>query len=304
MPGIMLARPTFSWPGLVIGLLIGTIYCITNIYLGLKTGQISGAPIATAFFTTLLSNQLKLRLNGEQIMFTITVSTAVAIMSLAGGFVGPIPALTQLLGPEERVEGPISLSWLQLTTFAATLSLPGPMFAMLMRGHFLGSGRLDELPFPTATATAKVIRAYSDGMRDEDKDPALGSRVAADDRRSDQPTSESIAEDRNRCAICGISLSLIYVSIVLPSLRLFRSIRTDDSHVCIGRVNLAIPIRSQRTLAHQIRSQVLELGRLLPWCYWTRLHYRPSNRLRDVLGCNLRLDHPTLASAHHKLYHW
>jgi hypothetical protein len=120
-------RNTFSWPGVVIGLLTGTIYCITSIYFGLKTGQISGAPIATAFFTTLISNKLQLGLSRAEIMFAVTVSTAIAIMSLAGGFVGPIPALTQLLGPEEHADGPMKFSWLQLAIFAAALSGFGPI---------------------------------------------------------------------------------------------------------------------------------------------------------------------------------
>lgn len=222
---IPVQRPlsTFSWSGVAIGALIGTVYCITNIYFGLKTGHITGAPIATAFFTILISKSLNLGLRPGEIMFAITISTAIAIMSLAGGFVGPIPALTQLVEPKDDADAALKFSWLQLVVFAGALSGFGPIFALLMRGQFLGLSQRYGLPFPSASATAQIILEYAD----TDSESIVDSMVAPDDQSggSDPPGDVNVdpgpldsGEDaRDWIAGVGIAASLIYVSVSVQS---------------------------------------------------------------------------------------
>jgi uncharacterized oligopeptide transporter (OPT) family protein len=217
---------TFSCSGIVIGIVIGSLNCITNIYFGLKTGQISASPIAAAFFTILISKSLKLGLNPAEIMFAVTISTAMGIMSLAGGFVGPIPALTQLLDSKTQIDNRMKFSWLQLAIFAVALSGFGPIFALLMRGQFLGVSERRELPFPTATATAQIIIEYADTDGDTIVDPVLAPEEQPETANpsggelinAGPPDSET--GNRNWVAGLGIAIPLIHVSIFLLSVSL------------------------------------------------------------------------------------
>lgn len=141
-------------------LLIGSIYCITDVYFGLRTGRITGSPMATAF----LAKWFLPSMTEWDNMMVVCISTAVAVMSVAGGFLGPISALEFLVGPEDNKGGPLVLTRNQLLIWAVGVSIMGPLFAMALRAHFLetSEGQREALPFPSATAAAKVIHGYSD----------------------------------------------------------------------------------------------------------------------------------------------
>ena len=136
----------------LVGLLVGTLLCFTNMYFGLQTGWVTMGSIQCAV-TGFLIFRLCLPASSKPFgplenVVVQTVGVATATMPLAGGFVGIIPAL-EMLDPPVRLSGGQQLMWCAaLTYFGVFCAVP------LRRQTIL----VEQLRFPSGTATAKVIQ--------------------------------------------------------------------------------------------------------------------------------------------------
>uniref|UniRef100_A0A6U6KYX8 Oligopeptide transporter n=1 Tax=Odontella aurita TaxID=265563 RepID=A0A6U6KYX8_9STRA len=162
--------PQLTVRAVVVGLIIGTVLCFTNMHFGLQTGwvtmgSIQAAVVGFAVFKLCLPENCGGGTRGvpfgplENVVLQ-TVSVATATMPLAGGFVGIIPALG-MLDPPVRLTGRELLAW------CAALTYFGIFFAVPLRRQTI---LVEELPFPSGTATAKLIEVLhgkGDGSREE-----------------------------------------------------------------------------------------------------------------------------------------
>jgi uncharacterized oligopeptide transporter (OPT) family protein len=150
-------KGTLTLRGIVVGLIIGVLICLSNVYFGLQTGVINGMSLPSsvlgfAIFKA-ISRYLKHPLTSSENVFIETVAGAVGCMPLGAGLLTVIPALEKLLKPEEN--GPLSISWAQLLLWSVGLCFFGLIFAMPLREQFVVR---EKLPFPSSTATAIVIK--------------------------------------------------------------------------------------------------------------------------------------------------
>jgi uncharacterized oligopeptide transporter (OPT) family protein len=87
-------------------------------------------------------------------------------MPLTAGLVSVIVALESLITLLEG--GPLHFSYLDLTIWALGLSCSGTFLAMLLKNHILEQ---DNLPFPSANATAAVIKTlYNEELSSPDNE--------------------------------------------------------------------------------------------------------------------------------------
>lgn len=119
-------------------------------------------------------------------------------MPLAAGLVSIIVALEKLIEPSEG--GPLHLRWLDLSIWALGLSCSGTFLAMLLRWHIL---KQDNMPFPSATASAtmiKVLHSEESGTIDTEAtgaEPLLRAReldIAVGEDAEETPHYSSCAD--------------------------------------------------------------------------------------------------------------
>ena len=132
----------------LVGLFVGTILCFTNMYFGLQTGWVTMGSLQCAMVGfAILKYGGAAHFNPLENVVVQTVGVATATMPLAGGFVGIIPAL-QLLDPPVRLTVGEQLAW------CAALTYFGIFFAVPLRRQTI---LVEKLPFPSGTATSKLI---------------------------------------------------------------------------------------------------------------------------------------------------
>jgi uncharacterized oligopeptide transporter (OPT) family protein len=147
----------------VIGALLGIVFAVGNVYVGLKTGISDNATVTASILGFALCARLGKRpYSALENNITQNVSSSAATMPSAMGFLGSFPALT-LMGaqyPEWAV-----LLW------GGAIGLFGIALALPLRKRFVNE---DALPFPDAIATAEVINAmHTSGVRALGKAQAL-----------------------------------------------------------------------------------------------------------------------------------
>jgi uncharacterized oligopeptide transporter (OPT) family protein len=153
------SRTRLTLRGVVLGLIMGTIICPTNLYFGLQTGHVTGFPMAVAAISKGVCEALRMKesLRIEENAVVVAVSTTVGDMPMVAALVGVIPALEYLMEPEDG--GPLDLSFFQLLGWALGLCFFGPLLAMKLRELFVVHLKL---PFPWAQATVSVLRECHD----------------------------------------------------------------------------------------------------------------------------------------------
>lgn len=183
------ARCDLTVRSLIAGLVIGSLVCCSNMYFGLQTGWISmqsmqsallGYGLFAATHRTLGTRPLSVAEN----VIVQTTSVATATMPLAAGsccsglcaphiahcrpcdnrytscllspgLVGVVPALGMLTVEENPPHGPVNLSVVQLLLWSVALAFFGACFAPPLRQQTIVR---EQLPFPSGSATAYVIR--------------------------------------------------------------------------------------------------------------------------------------------------
>ena len=161
--------PQLTFRALAVGVVIGAIMSVSNLYVGLKTGWSLGASItavilAYAFFSTVQ------RIFPGGKTFTVlenntmqTAASAAAYMSSAG-LVSAIPALYMTTG--QILSGPTLIIWMW------ALSLLGVFLGVPMKRQMIGGERLK---FPSGIACAETLRSmHSHGAEAMQRARALG----------------------------------------------------------------------------------------------------------------------------------
>jgi uncharacterized oligopeptide transporter (OPT) family protein len=118
-----------------------------NTFFGLRTGSVTG------YFIPWPSLQsLSARLTNAQGAVAITVTVTMATMPMVVASLGIIPTLQFLTAPRE--DGLVILTAFRHVVWAQGIAYFLLFFAMPLRDQFLNQ---DNLPFPSATATAMII---------------------------------------------------------------------------------------------------------------------------------------------------
>jgi uncharacterized oligopeptide transporter (OPT) family protein len=148
-------EPELTLRAVLSGALLGVVFAIGNVYVGLKTGISDNATLTSAILGFALCRGLAKRsYTPLENNITQTVSSSAATMPAAMGFLGSFPALTML--------GHQYPSWV-LLGWGGSLGLLGILLALPLRAHFLSD---ETLRFPDAVATAEVIQAmHESGAR-------------------------------------------------------------------------------------------------------------------------------------------
>ncbi|KAF9790276.1 OPT oligopeptide transporter protein-domain-containing protein [Thelephora terrestris] len=143
----------FTVRAVVLGLLIGTLLCYTNLYFGLQTGWVSMMSLQSALIGFLLSRVLASSLTPRENVVVQTTAVATGTMALAAGFVGIIPALG-LLNIDQDGIPPIHLSWPASLAWSFAIAYYGILISPPIRKQVIIK---EKLPFPSGTATAQLI---------------------------------------------------------------------------------------------------------------------------------------------------
>jgi uncharacterized oligopeptide transporter (OPT) family protein len=207
----------FTRRAVCLSLFLGIAGSAMNTFFGLRTGSVTGYSIPFAFIAKSVCTSLS---NAESAV-VITVAVTMATMPMVAASLGVIPALQFLAGPRE--DGPVVLTAFRHIAWAQGIAYFPLFFAMPLRDHFL---KQDDLPFPSATATAMNI--------DEMATQAALSKPCAQSNDGFDTTSEAyprrsehVPETRGRMGDVEVSrvmtffipvaLSGVYVSLPLPS---------------------------------------------------------------------------------------
>ncbi|KAK9762552.1 OPT superfamily [Basidiobolus ranarum] len=147
--------PHFTLRAILVGLMIGSVLCFSNMYFGLQTGWISMMSLQSSLLGFVIfkpfQRWMQVKFGVAENVILQTTAVATATMPLAGGFVGIIPALTLLTADEG---GPIVLSSFQLIIWGLGIAFFGVFFAIPLRKQTIIK---EKLRFPSGTATAQMI---------------------------------------------------------------------------------------------------------------------------------------------------
>ncbi|RKF56301.1 putative oligopeptide transporter [Erysiphe neolycopersici] len=147
---------SFTLRGILVGLMVGSITCFSNMYFGLQSGWISPMSMPSALmgfvFFKSISKHLDLPFSPVENVLIQSVSGGMGTMPLGCGLVGIMPALNFMLTPEEQ--GPIILSHWKLILWSLGLCFFGVIFAVPLRKQVIIR---EKLKFPSGTATAIMI---------------------------------------------------------------------------------------------------------------------------------------------------
>lgn len=132
----------------VLGVASGTLVAAMNVSFGLKAGWTQGGSLIAAVAGIGATRALRLRgMTAQEANVCQTVASAAGSMTMAGGLVGPIPALYLLDKP---------LDFWTLTLWGASVALFGIFFAVTLRSQLLIDAGLR---FPSGTATFEAIHS-------------------------------------------------------------------------------------------------------------------------------------------------
>jgi uncharacterized oligopeptide transporter (OPT) family protein len=125
----------FSLRAVAAGLFVGVLVNLSNTYYGLRIGVASQMSMVSTLLGfigfKLISRYLTAPLTPAENVLLLSVSMATGCMPVTAGFVGIIPALEYLIGPEEN--GPLRLSFDSLIFWSIGLSFFGLIFAAAFR---------------------------------------------------------------------------------------------------------------------------------------------------------------------------
>ncbi|KAJ2907123.1 oligonucleotide transporter (OPT oligopeptide transporter) [Zalerion maritima] len=150
---------SFTVRALLVGVLVGTVICFSNMYFGLQTGWISPMTMPASLLGFGIFKLMDgwgwlggLAFSPVENVLVQTVAGSMAIMPLGCGFVGVIPAMSFLLTPEES--GPVVFTLPQSLIWSLGLCYFGVLFAVPLRKQVLIR---EKLRFPSGFSTAVLI---------------------------------------------------------------------------------------------------------------------------------------------------
>lgn len=143
----------------VVGLIIGSIICITNFQFGFQSGWVSMMSLPAALLAFAIFKVLPIGLSKNftdvENVFVQSIAVAVGTGPLCYGLVGIIPAMEKFMTAEESgMDGELKFSLNQLMIWSLGLGLFGVFFAIPLRKQVIVK---EKLPFPSGSATATLI---------------------------------------------------------------------------------------------------------------------------------------------------
>lgn len=148
-------EPTFSWRGVLMGILIGAIISFASVYYGLQSGKTNSMPLPSALlgyvcFKPLLP-YLKTPFNPKENVLVMTVAASMGGIPVTTGVTGIIPALEYLLSAADN--GPLKFPLTRLFLWSLGVCLFGVVLPVPLRAYFVKHSRLR---FPTGTASTFI----------------------------------------------------------------------------------------------------------------------------------------------------
>ncbi|KAI8639736.1 OPT oligopeptide transporter protein-domain-containing protein [Parasitella parasitica] len=116
----------------VVGLVIGSLMCFSNMYFSLQTGCISMMSLQASLLGFAIFKPCHVSFGPKENVYLQTVAVATATMPLAAGFVGIVPALSQLT-TSDLSTGPLKLPAWKLIVWSLGLAFTGVFFAIPLR---------------------------------------------------------------------------------------------------------------------------------------------------------------------------
>lgn len=166
----------FSFRSIIVGLLIGVLLNLSNMYYGLQAGSSMQMPAVSGLLGFAIFHvfrgQLRTPFTVSENVLICSAATAVGCMPVTAGFIESLPALEFVLSGANG--GPIHPTNMQFIGWSLALSYFGIAFAVLFRDRFVLKR---ELPWPGATATAHILLAAHStqpgGGRFDRQEPSL-----------------------------------------------------------------------------------------------------------------------------------
>jgi len=278
---------SFTVRSVVAGLAVGTVICAANVYFGLQTGWVSimSMPASLMGFAIfkVLSKHLSFPFTPVENVLLQSVACGMAIMPLGCGLVGVIPAMTDLLKPEER--GPLNFSVWQLIVWSLGLCYFGVVFAVPLRKQVIIKERLR---FPSGFSTAVLISVLHDQGHQSQKelDAAAEGKFAAlvprdepllasdrleedydDDPAEDaQDTKQDWAGNMRLLLICfGLSGLYTVSTYFLPILRNLPIFGTVAANTWLWTLNPSFAYIGQGIIMGAETTMHMTLGAIVGW---------------------------------------
>ncbi|MEW5853769.1 MAG: OPT family oligopeptide transporter [Myxococcota bacterium] len=152
----------------VMGMLLGAIMCLSNLYVVLKTGWSLGVTITACILAFAIFRMLSaLRLVRTE--FSLLENNAMGSVASAAGYMtggGNMAAIPALL----VLTGALPPTW-QLIMWCAVIAVMGVFAAIPIKRQLIN---IEQLPFPTGTATAETLRSLHSHGEAADKARMLG----------------------------------------------------------------------------------------------------------------------------------
>ena len=137
-------RGGFSVRAVAIGAAVGSVAAVSNVYVSLKTGWCLPVMSTAAVVGLAVARGQGRSLGAREAAVLSSLASAAGYMA-GGGNVAALPAFVMLGG---SAPSPVAMA-----AWFAGIALLGTFIAPL-----LGRGVVDDLPFPTATATARIVQ--------------------------------------------------------------------------------------------------------------------------------------------------
>jgi len=163
-----LPRPELTPRALGIGVALGLLLTVANVYMGLKTGWWeTGTVTASVLGFALLSTFRRRRSTELEANTAQSLATAMGAVPSAAGLLGAVPALALL--------GRAPPAW-AVAAFGLALGVLGVVLAHALRRRLLDG---EALPFPSGLAAAEVIASGQAGRAGSSGGAVLGAAAAA-----------------------------------------------------------------------------------------------------------------------------
>ncbi|XXF77914.1 OPT/YSL family transporter [Myxococcaceae bacterium GXIMD 01537] len=166
--------PQLTVRAVLLGAGLGLVMCLSNLYVGLKTGLAFGVAVTAGLLAHSVHGALR-RATGGGPLSLLEVSAAQTVASSAGYATGG--ALVSVNGAYLLVTGHHPPAW-TLVAWTLCVSALGVLFAVPLKRQFIDR---EQLPFPSGTAAAVTVRALhtsGDGGRSRAWALGLGGLVA------------------------------------------------------------------------------------------------------------------------------
>jgi putative OPT family oligopeptide transporter len=145
--------PQLTWRAVLTGMVLGGLFAVCNVYVGLKTGTVSSMSLAAALLGygawagLRTASGRRIRSLGMLENNICQTASSAGASAASAGLVAAIPALTLLTGQ--------TLSWGWLSAWVLSVMLVGIVVAVPLRRRMIVK---DRLRFPAGVACAEMLR--------------------------------------------------------------------------------------------------------------------------------------------------